>query len=42
MMWVCEKFVDYILGKDFIIEMDYKLLVLLLGFRCFYDMFFCI
>ena len=29
--WACEKFNDYILGKDFLIESDHKSLVLLLG-----------
>jgi len=32
--WACEKFADYILGKDFIIETDQKPLMPLLGSRC--------
>ena len=32
--WACEKFADYILGKDFTIELDHKLLVPLLGSKC--------
>ena len=35
--WACEKFADYILGKDFTIETDYKPLVPLLGSRCLHD-----
>ena len=36
--WACEKFADYILGKDFTIETDHKPLVPLLGSRCLHDM----
>ena len=37
-MWACEKFADYILGKDFTIETDHKPLVPLLGSRCLHNM----
>ena len=36
--WACEKFADYILGKDFTIETDHKPLVPLLGSRCLHGM----
>ena len=29
--WACDKFKDYILGKDILIETDHKLLVPLFG-----------
>ena len=33
-MWACEKFANYIQGKEFTIETDHKLLVPLLGSKC--------
>ena len=36
--WACEKFADFVLGKEFLIEMDHKPLVPLLGSKCLQDM----
>ena len=36
--WACEKFADFVLGKEFLIETDHKLLVPLLGSKCLQDM----
>ena len=36
--WACEKFADFVLGKEFLIETDHKPLVLLLGSKCLQDM----
>ena len=36
--WACEKFADYILGKEFTIETDHKALVPSLGSKCLHDM----
>lgn len=36
--WACEKFSDFILGKEFTIETDHKPLVRLLGSKCLQDM----
>ena len=36
--WACEKFADFVLGKEFLIETDHKPLVPLLGSKCLQDM----
>ena len=36
--WACEKFADYILGKEFKIEADHKPLIPLLGSKCLQDL----
>ena len=36
--WACETFADFVLGKEFLIETDQKLLVPLLGSKCLQDM----
>ena len=36
--WACEKFSDFVLGKEFLIETDHKPLVPLLGSKCLQDM----
>ena len=36
--WACEKFADFVLGKEFPIETDHKPLVLLLRSKCLQDM----
>ena len=36
--WACEKFADFVLGKEFPIETDHKPLVPLLGSKCLQDM----
>ena len=36
--WACEKFADYILGKEFKIETDHKPLIPLLGSKCLQDL----
>ena len=36
--WACEKFADYILGKEFKIETDHKPLIPMLGSKCLQDL----
>ena len=36
--WACEKFSDFVLGKEFLIETDHKPLVPLLGSKCLQGM----